>query len=136
MVRPAARGRRRVGVALTRGMSHSQQGEQDMSDQNAPGPHPLSGKVVLVTGGSRGIGAAVARRFASVGSRVAIGYRSGNAAAETVLGEIAALGAQGVAVAGDIAKPEDAGAMLAQVVARFGHIDVLVNCAGIAQNRP
>jgi 3-oxoacyl-[acyl-carrier protein] reductase len=91
---------------------------------------------VLVTGGSRGIGAAIARRFAGAGSRVAIGYRSGTAAAETVLGEIAAAGSQGVAVAGDIAKPEDAKAMVAQVVARFGHIDVVVNCAGIAAYRP
>jgi 3-oxoacyl-[acyl-carrier protein] reductase len=117
-------------------MSHSQQGEQDMSDQNAPGAHPLSGKVVLVTGGSRGIGAAMARRFAGAGSRVAIGYRSGNAAAQAVLGEIAAVGAQGLAVAGDIAKPEEASAMVAQVVAAFGRIDVLVNCAGIGENRP
>jgi 3-oxoacyl-[acyl-carrier protein] reductase len=119
-------------------MDHSQLGEQDMSstDQNVAGAHPLSGKVVLVTGGSRGIGAAMARRFAAAGSRVAIGYHSGNAAAKTVLGEIAAVGAQGVAVAGDIAKPEDAQAMVAQAVARFGHIDVLVNCAGIAEYRP
>jgi 3-oxoacyl-[acyl-carrier protein] reductase len=106
------------------------------SDQNAAGAHPLSGKVVLVTGGSRGIGAAIARRFAAAGSRVAIGYRSGNAAAETVLREIAAAGTQGVAVTGDIAKPEDAKSMVAQVVARFGHIDVVVNCAGIAEYRP
>jgi 3-oxoacyl-[acyl-carrier protein] reductase len=106
------------------------------SNQNSPGGHPSSGKVALVTGGSRGIGAAIARRFAAAGSRVAIGYRSGSAAAEAVLGEIAAAGAQGMAVAGDIAKSEDARAMVAQVVARFGHIDVLVNCAGIAEHRP
>ena len=106
------------------------------SDQNASGAHPLSGKVVLVTGASRGIGAAIARRFAAVGSRVAIGYRGGNAAAEAVLGEIAAAGAQGLAVAGDIARPEAAQAMVAQVVARFGHIDVLVNCAGISKHLP
>jgi 3-oxoacyl-[acyl-carrier protein] reductase len=119
-------------------MSQSQQEKRDMSsgDQNASGTQPLSGKVVLVTGGSRGIGAAMARRFAAAGSRVAIGYRSGSAAAEVVLGEIAAVGAQGIAVAGDLAKPEEARAMVAQVVARFGHIDVLVNCAGIAENRP
>jgi 3-oxoacyl-[acyl-carrier protein] reductase len=118
-------------------MSQSQQEQQDMSsgDQNASGAHPLNGKVVLITGGSRGIGAGMARRFAAAGSRVAIGYRSGKAAAETVLGEITAAGAQGMAVAGDLAKPEDAKAMVAEVVARFGHIDVLVNCGGIAGYR-
>jgi 3-oxoacyl-[acyl-carrier protein] reductase len=117
-------------------MCHSKQEQQNMSsDQNAPGAHPLSGKVVLITGGSRGIGAAIARRFAAAGSRVAIGYRSGATAAEAVLGEIAALGAQGVAIAGDIAKPADAKSMVAQAVTKFGRIDVVVNCAGIAGYR-
>lgn len=105
------------------------------SDQNAPGAHPLNDKVVLVTGGSRGIGAAIARRFAGVGSRVAIGCRSENAAAMAVLDSIAAVGADGIAIAGDIANPEAAQAMVAQVVARFGHIDVLVNCAGVSDHR-
>jgi 3-oxoacyl-[acyl-carrier protein] reductase len=101
------------------------------NDQNA-----AAGRVTLVTGGSRGIGAGMARRFAAEGYRVAIVYRSGKAAAETVLGEIGAVGAQGMAVAGDIAKPDDASEIVAQVVARFGAIDVLVNCAGIAEYRP
>ncbi len=96
---------------------------------------PLSGKVVLITGGSRGIGAGIARRFAEEGSRVAIAYRNGKAAADAVLADVAAAGAQGIAVAGDVAKPEDTRAMVAQVVAKFGHIDVLVNCAGITGHR-
>lgn len=104
-------------------------------DQNRPGAHPLSGKVVLITGGSRGIGAAIARRFAAVGSRVAIGCRSRNAAADAVLGDIAVAGAQGIAATGDIANPEAAHAIVAQVVAQFGQIDVLVNCAGISEYR-
>jgi 3-oxoacyl-[acyl-carrier protein] reductase len=106
------------------------------SKQGAPDAHPLNGKVVLVTGGSRGLGAAIARRFASVGSRVAIGCRSGSAASEAVLDDIAAAGAEGVAIFGDIANPEAARAMVAQAVAKFGHIDVLVNCAGISEHRP
>lgn len=96
----------------------------------------LNGKVVLVAGGSRGMGAAIATRFAAEGCRVAIGYRSGANAADAVLGGIAAAGAQGIAVAGDIAKPEDARSMVAAVVAQFRHLDVLVNCAGIAEYRP
>jgi 3-oxoacyl-[acyl-carrier protein] reductase len=99
------------------------------------GAHPLSGKVVLVTGGSRGIGAETARAFAAVGARVAIGYRSGAAAANAVLRDVAAAGAEGIAVAGDIANPDDARAMVDRVVARFGHIDVLVNNAGVLEYR-
>ncbi|MGM4893186.1 SDR family NAD(P)-dependent oxidoreductase [Tardiphaga sp. 839_C3_N1_4] len=109
-------------------MSISNQGRTDRDS--------LSGKVVLVTGGSRGMGAAIARRFASAGSRVAIGYRNESAAADAVLGDIAALGAQGIGVTGDISNPDDARAMVAQVIARFGHLDILVNCAGIAEYRP
>jgi 3-oxoacyl-[acyl-carrier protein] reductase len=96
----------------------------------------VSDKVVLVTGGSRGIGAGIAKRFAAEGYRVAIAYRSGKAEAEKILGDITAAGGQGLVVGGDIAKAEDAKAMVAQVVAQFGAVDVLVNCAGIAQYRP
>jgi 3-oxoacyl-[acyl-carrier protein] reductase len=105
------------------------------SDQNALGARPLSGKVVLITGGSRGIGAGMAKRFGAEGSRVAIGYRSGKAGADAVLESIVTAGGHGIAVAGDVAKAEDAQAIVAQVVAKFGHIDVLVNCAGISDHR-
>jgi 3-oxoacyl-[acyl-carrier protein] reductase len=105
------------------------------SGHDAAGAHPLRGKVVLITGGSRGIGAATARRFAAAGSRVAIGYRSGSAAAEEVLEDIAAEGAEGIAIAGDVANPDSVQEMVGQAVARFGHIDVLVNCAGISGHR-
>ncbi|ABD85687.1 SDR family NAD(P)-dependent oxidoreductase [Rhodopseudomonas palustris] len=103
-------------------------------EQNEPGDRP-GGKVVLVTGGARGIGAGVARRFAGAGCRVAIASRSASPAAAAVLAEIEALGAQGIAVAGDISNSEDARAMVGEVVARFGRIDVLVNCAGVAEYR-
>ena len=106
------------------------------SDQGRPDRDSLSNKVVLVTGGSRGMGAAIARRFAGAGCRVAIGYRNESAAAHAVLGDIAELGAQSIGVAGDISNPDDARAMVAQVVERFGHLDILVNCAGIAEYRP
>ena len=106
------------------------------NEQNASGARPLNGKVVLITGGSRGIGAGIARRFGVEGSRVAVCYRSGKAAADAVLSDIVAAGGQGIAVAGDIAKPDDTRTVVAEVVAKYGHIDVLINCAGISDHRP
>lgn len=98
--------------------------------------YPLNGKVVLVTGGSRGIGAEIARRFGASGCKVAVLYRSGADAAQKVVSDIAAAGGQGFAVAGDIANPDEAKAAVEKVAAKFGTIDVVVNCAGIAEYRP
>jgi 3-oxoacyl-[acyl-carrier protein] reductase len=95
----------------------------------------LSGKVALVTGGSRGIGAAVARRFAAAGSQVAIGYQARSDAALSLAAEIAATGGQCLAVQGDITDADAAQRIAAETVARFGRIDVLVNCAGVAPYR-
>jgi 3-oxoacyl-[acyl-carrier protein] reductase len=95
----------------------------------------MKDKVVLVTGGSRGIGAAMVRRFAAEGCRIAIGCRGANAAADAVLRDVTAAGAQGLVVTGDLARPEAARDVVAQTVARFGHIDVIVNCGGISEHR-
>ena len=83
----------------------------------------LKGKVALVTGGSRGIGAAIARAFAAAGARVAINYRrSRTEAAETA----ASFG--GIAIKGDVGRRADA--LVDEVVERFGRLDILVNNAG------
>jgi 3-oxoacyl-[acyl-carrier protein] reductase len=95
----------------------------------------LSGKVALITGGSRGIGAAVARRFAAAGSPVAIGYQARSDAAEQLVAEITAADGQCLAVQGDITDEKAAQRIAADTVARFGRIDILVNCAGIAPYR-
>jgi 3-oxoacyl-[acyl-carrier protein] reductase len=95
----------------------------------------LSGKVALITGGSRGIGAAVARRFAAAGSQVAIGYQARSDAAASLVAEITAAGGQCVAVQGDITDADAARRIAGDTVARFGRIDILINCAGIAPYR-
>jgi 3-oxoacyl-[acyl-carrier protein] reductase len=96
----------------------------------------LSGKVALITGASRGIGAAVARRFAAAGSQVAIGYQTRSDAAASLAADITAAGGQCLAVQGDIADADAAQRIANDTAARFGHIDILVNCAGIGPYRP
>ena len=100
------------------------------------GSHSLSDKVALVVGGSRGIGAAIARRFASLGSRVAIAYRTRSDAAEMLMSEITAAGGQCIAIAGDITQTEAAQKIVRDTVAQYGRIDILVNCAGVSPYRP
>jgi len=87
--------------------------------------------VLLVTGGSRGIGAAVAMGAARQGWRVAINYASNRAAAAALVAEIAAAGGEAVAIAGDVGKAEDIVALFAAVDRHFGRLDGLVNNAGI-----
>src|SRR5262245_20798877 len=95
----------------------------------------LSGKVALITGASRGIGAAVARRFAAAGGQVAIGYQARSDAAASLAADITGAGGQCLAVQGDITDADAARRIVADTVARFGRIDILVNCAGIAPYR-
>src|SRR6202166_1535144 len=92
----------------------------------------LEGKIALVTGGSRGIGAAIAKRLAADGANVAITYTKGADAASSVVREIERAGRKAIAIQADAA---DAGAIEAAVektVATFGRLDVLVNNAGTA----
>ena len=89
----------------------------------------LEGKVALVTGGARGIGAAIARELATAGARVAVNYRSNRSAAEEVA---AAIG--GVALEGDVADPAQAQTLVERVESELGDLDVLVNNAGITRD--
>jgi NAD(P)-dependent dehydrogenase (short-subunit alcohol dehydrogenase family) len=91
----------------------------------------MSGKVVLVTGGSRGIGAETARLAASRGWQVAVGFVSDEAAARTVVADIVASGGAAVPVKGDVGHEADILSMFAAVDERFGRLDALVNNAGV-----
>jgi NAD(P)-dependent dehydrogenase (short-subunit alcohol dehydrogenase family) len=94
--------------------------------------HDLAGKVALVTGGSRGIGAAVARALAGAGADVAITYLSSRQAAEAVAGELRATGVRARAIQADQADPAVAAAVVREVAGEFGRLDILVNNAAVA----
>jgi len=95
----------------------------------------LEGKVVLVTGGSRGIGKAIALEAAAQGADVAVVYRSNTEEANQVVAEASAQGVTARAYACDVAEAEQVKALIEQVVTDFGQIDVLVNNAGIARDK-
>lgn len=94
----------------------------------------LDGKVALVTGGSRGIGKAIALRFASEGADVAFTCRSIGDAARQTISELEAFGHRVEAFASDAASFEDAHATVAAVIEKFGRVDILVNNAGITRD--
>ena len=95
-----------------------------------PSQAPLAGRVVIVTGGARGIGKAIALRCAAEGASVVIADIEGEGAAQTAA-QIEALGGQALAVRTDVSAADSVGAMVAAALDRFGRIDVLVNNAAI-----
>lgn len=96
----------------------------------------LNGKVALVTGGSRGLGAAIAKRLAREGAAVAITYTANPAKADEVVKAIEAEGGRAVAIQADAANVEAARNSVTQTVKELGRIDILVNNAGIATMAP
>jgi NAD(P)-dependent dehydrogenase (short-subunit alcohol dehydrogenase family) len=96
----------------------------------------LSGKVALVTGGSRGIGAASARALANEGADVAISYVASPDKAEAVVVDLKALGVKARAYQADQASPEAVEALVNTVAKDFGHLDILVNNAAVAVGSP
>jgi 3-oxoacyl-[acyl-carrier protein] reductase len=96
----------------------------------------LTGKVAVVTGASKGIGAAIARSLAKEGAAVVVNYASSKAGADATVAAITADGGEAVAVAGDVSKAAEAKGIIDATIAKYGHLDVLVNNSGVYEFAP
>jgi 3-oxoacyl-[acyl-carrier protein] reductase len=91
----------------------------------------LTGKVAVVTGASKGIGAAIARSLAAEGASVVVNYASSKAGADTVVASITKNGGKAVAVGGDVSKPAEAQGIIDAAIKNYGRLDILVNNSGV-----
>lgn len=96
----------------------------------------LDGKVAVITGASRGIGAAIARRLASEGARVAVNYAHSEQGAAQVAAAIRSAGGEALLVRADVTQEPQVQQLFEQVQERFGRLDILVNNAGLLEQRP
>src|SRR5438874_7630187 len=106
--------------------------QQNLTKENKIMNRKLEGKIALITGGSRGIGAAIAKRLAADGAKVAVTYSKGADAATSVVKEIERAGGKAIAIQADATDAEAGKAAVDKTVATFGRLDVLVNNAGTA----
>ena len=91
----------------------------------------LSGKVILVTGSSKGIGAEIARQLAAAQAKLVVNYAGSKASADKLVAEIKSGGGEAIAIQADVSKPAEVKSLFDQAIAHYGKIDVLVNNAGI-----
>ena len=96
----------------------------------------LTGKVAVVTGASKGIGAAIAKSLAAEGASVVVNYASSKAGADSVVSAITEDGGKAVSVAGDVSNANEAEGIVAAAIERYGRIDILVNNSGVYEFAP
>ena len=96
----------------------------------------LKGKVAVVTGASKGIGAAIAKALAAEGASVVVNYASSKAGADKVVAAITAAGGKAVAIGGDVSRAADAQGIIAAAIKNYGRLDVLVNNSGVYEFAP
>jgi len=121
----------RLGDAIN-GQTMKEEG-QDMSSHNHG---RLDGKVAVVTGASKGIGASIAKQLAAEGASVVVNYATSKSGADKVVTEITAHGGQAVAVQGDVSKAAEAQGIIDAAIKHFGRLDILVNNSGIYRLAP
>ena len=97
---------------------------------------PLRGQRAIVTGGSSGIGASIAKALAGAGATVVVNWSRGEDAARRVLAEIEAAGGRGLAVGGDVSREEDVLRLFRTAIGELGSVDILVNNAGMQRDAP
>jgi acetoacetyl-CoA reductase len=95
----------------------------------------IQGKVAIVTGGSKGIGAAISKKLAQHGVKVVLNYNSSSQAADEVISAIREEGGEAIAVQADVSKSEEAAQLVRAAVDTYGQLDILVNNAGITRDR-
>jgi 3-oxoacyl-[acyl-carrier protein] reductase len=96
----------------------------------------LEGKVAVVTGAAKGIGASIARHLAEEGAAVVVNYASSKDGADRVVADIVAKGLRAITVQADIARAADVERLFAETARAFGRLDILVNNAGVYEFRP
>ncbi|WP_322816380.1 3-oxoacyl-ACP reductase family protein [Chloroflexus sp.] len=96
----------------------------------------FNGQVAIVTGGSGGIGQAVVEGLARYGARVLVGYHHNEAAATDVVAAVRSSGREAAALAIDVREPDSGNVLVATAIERWGKLDILINCAGIADYGP
>src|SRR5476649_2573340 len=96
----------------------------------------LEGKVAVVTGASKGIGAGIAKQLAAEGASVVVNYASSKKGADVVVEEITAKGGKAIAVGANVAKKTEIDKLFAETKKAYGHVDILVNNAGVYEFAP